>query len=77
LGLTALIAAPLPIAAQDVGMTSGDARARVIVKLKERSPLLSRAALAGVSERIERARLLGERLGLAMRAGGEVSNARR
>ena len=73
LGLAALAAVPFPIAAQIVGTTTDEAPARVIVKLKERSPLLSGGAPAGTTARVERARVLGERLGFAMRAGAEVS----
>ena len=49
------------------------ASARVIVKLKADSPLLRRQAQAATSaDRTERARALGTRLGVVMRAGGAI-----
>src|SRR6185312_7130606 len=49
------------------------ADARVIVKYKADSPLLADQALPAAAQRAERARVLGTRVGLALRAGSGVS----
>src|SRR5690349_3091232 len=49
------------------------AEARVIVKYKADSPLLADQALPAAAQRAERARVLGTRVGLALRAGSGVS----
>lgn len=74
-GCAALIAvAPLSMAQGVTKSPSGDAMARVIVKLKADSALLRRTALSAAEERSGRAQALGERLSLAMHAGTAVSD---
>jgi serine protease len=65
----AFLLAPSP-QAQTEGPT---ADARVIVKYKADSPLLADQALPAAAQRAERARALGTRVGLALRAGSGVS----
>ena len=65
---------PMPIQAQTVGSAVTYDTARVIVKFKAESALLSEKAQSGSTLEAGRAQALGKRLGLAMSAGSAVSD---
>jgi serine protease len=73
--LCAALLAPisLPIPAQTASFALPGSPARVIVSLKADSPLLRQPALSTAERRTGHAKALGQRLGLAMSAGGAVS----
>ena len=78
LRLTAFCAAllawlPLQIHAQTAEAIGADVTARVIVKLKSGSPLLARQALAAGGTQPDPMQALGQRLGLATRAGRQLT----
>ena len=69
--LLALI--PLQIRAQAIGAPATDGGARVIVKFRGDSPLLTKEAVAARGPQVDRVQALGRRLGLATRAGRQIS----
>ncbi len=64
--LCALLLAPPPVQAQSQAPI---ADGRVIVKYKAESPLLRDQALSAAAQEVGRARTLGTRVGLELRAG--------
>ena len=73
--LCATLLAPntIEIQAQTLAAVATNETARVIVKLKDASPLLREQALSATAQQTGRAQALGQRLGLAMTGGPALS----
>ena len=67
-------AVPMQIQAQTAGAALSDNAARVIVKLKADSALVRELPVSAAGHEMDRARALGQRLGLTMSAGSAVSD---